>query len=177
MKLTHYGTAAAEGWPALWCNCESCKTARARGGKNIRSRSQSLVNDDLLIDFPPDTYMHTVINGLDLNPVKNVLITHSHGDHLLETEFGYRMEKMFCGVHEDYVLNVYCSKDVMARCKKTLRGVNEAPLADHVMFHELTPFTEYQIGDYKVYPMLADHALNEECLIYAIISPDGKMIA
>ena len=56
MKLTFLGTAAAEGFPAIFCNCEYCKEARKLGGKNIRSRSQTLINDDLLIDLPADSY-------------------------------------------------------------------------------------------------------------------------
>ena len=49
MKITFLGTAAAEGIPALFCNCQCCTEARRRGGKNLRTRSQSLINDDLLI--------------------------------------------------------------------------------------------------------------------------------
>ena len=58
MKLRYLGTAAYEGIPSLFCQCELCKKARELGGKNLRSRSQALVNDDLLIDFPPDTSLH-----------------------------------------------------------------------------------------------------------------------
>ena len=58
MKMTWLGTAAAEGWPALFCRCASCTESKKHGGKSIRSRSQSLVNGDLLIDFPADTYLH-----------------------------------------------------------------------------------------------------------------------
>lgn len=171
MKLTYLGTAAAEAWPAFWCNCESCKTARERGGKNIRTRSQSLLNDDLLIDFPPDTYMHIIQHGVDLDKVKNVIITHSHGDHLLAGEFGYR-GKGFCGVHEDFVLHVYGNEAVMERCARMQNDM----MAEHVQFHQLEAYKEYQIGEYTVYPMLADHARNENCLIYAIITPDNKQL-
>lgn len=66
MKLTYYGTAAAEGFPALYCHCDACERARKSGGKNIRTRSQALINDDLLIDFPADTYMHELIYALEL---------------------------------------------------------------------------------------------------------------
>ena len=31
MKLTYLGTAAAEGLPALFCNCEFCQKARELG--------------------------------------------------------------------------------------------------------------------------------------------------
>ena len=56
MILTFLGTAAAEGVPAVFCNCKFCNEARRLGGKNIRTRSQSIVNDDLLIDIPADTF-------------------------------------------------------------------------------------------------------------------------
>ena len=49
MKIKYLGTAAAEAFPAIFCNCKYCEEARELGGKNIRTRSQSLVNDDLLI--------------------------------------------------------------------------------------------------------------------------------
>ena len=63
MKLKYLGTAAAEGMPALFCSCENCEKARRLGGKNIRSRSQTMVNDDLIIDYPPDAYAHSVRFG------------------------------------------------------------------------------------------------------------------
>ena len=76
MKIKFLGTAAAEGWPAVFCNCENCKKAASLGGKNIRTRSQILVNDDLLIDLPPDTYLHKLAHGLDLSKVSVLLVTH-----------------------------------------------------------------------------------------------------
>ncbi len=58
MKLQYLGTAAAEAIPAIWCNCEVCQNARKMRGKDIRTRSQVLINEDLMVDFPPDAYMH-----------------------------------------------------------------------------------------------------------------------
>ena len=65
MKITFLGTAAAEGFPALFCNCEYCREARRLGGKNIRTRSQCLINENMLVDFPPDTYLHMLQNGIE----------------------------------------------------------------------------------------------------------------
>ena len=76
MKLSFLGTAAAEGFPAIFCNCEYCKEARKLGGKNIRSRSQTLINDDLLIDLPADSYWHFINNGIEGDKIKYLLITH-----------------------------------------------------------------------------------------------------
>ena len=67
MKLKYYGTAAAEGVPAIWCSCDVCKKSHKYGGRNIRTRSQALVNDRLLIDMPPDTLYHFQYLGLPLN--------------------------------------------------------------------------------------------------------------
>ena len=60
MKIKFLGTAAAEAMPAPFCVCENCKRAMKLGGRNIRTRSQALVDDALLIDFPCDTYFHMI---------------------------------------------------------------------------------------------------------------------
>jgi len=81
MRLKFLGTAAAEGWPALFCQCDSCAKARANGGKNIRTRSSSLIDDSYMIDFSADTYMHVLYENIDLTKVEHLFITHSHEDH------------------------------------------------------------------------------------------------
>ena len=54
MEIQYLGTAAAEGLPALFCDCETCRKARNIGGKEVRTRTQSVVDGKILIDFPPD---------------------------------------------------------------------------------------------------------------------------
>ena len=90
MRLKYLGTAAAEGFPAIFCNCKYCNEARVLGGKNIRTRSQSLINSDLLIDLPADTYHHILENGIRADEIKYLLITHGHADHLYARELGRR---------------------------------------------------------------------------------------
>ena len=58
MRLFFLGTAAAEGYPAIFCQCANCHQARLLGGRNLRHRSALLVNDDLLIDFGEATCGH-----------------------------------------------------------------------------------------------------------------------
>ena len=90
MQLTFLGTAAAEGYPALWCRCERCQAARSRGGKNLRFRAAALINDDVLIDPGPDIVAAAVRLGVDLAPVQACLITHPHTDHLEASTFFWR---------------------------------------------------------------------------------------
>ncbi len=90
MKVTFLGTAAAEGYPALWCRCERCIVARERGSEDLRLRSSILINDDLLIDPGPDLVGSTIRLGVDVADVQAILITHLHDDHLDPTGFLWR---------------------------------------------------------------------------------------
>ena len=82
MRVTFRGTAAAEGVPQLWCRCDNCRIARERGGRHVRCRTTTLINDDLLIDAGPDLASSAGRLGLDLSAVRALLITHPHYDHL-----------------------------------------------------------------------------------------------
>ena len=90
MKLMFLGTAAAEGIPALWCECEYCVKAAKIGGKEIRHRTGYWLDDDTVIDFGPDFYSQSLTYGIDLRQMKRVLFTHAHEDHMSPLEFGNR---------------------------------------------------------------------------------------
>jgi len=170
MKLTYLGTAAAEGCPALFCNCDCCRTARERGGKDMRTRSQSLVNEDLLIDFPPDTLMHFHQNAIRGDRVESLLITHSHDDHYYRQDirrhggfYAYNME------HER--LRIVCPErvyddltDYFARVDTKITATMEVVQAK--------PYEPMQLGRYRVTPLRAKHAPGQVALIYVI--EDGE---
>ena len=50
MKILYMGTAAYDSIPAPFCTCRVCRNALKVGGKELRSRTQTLINDDLLIE-------------------------------------------------------------------------------------------------------------------------------
>lgn len=109
--------------------------------------------------------------GLELHKIKHCLITHSHSDHIIESEFefkaiGYAVPKK-SGVEP---LHVYGSEAVRKKLSKILFAT---PAGDIVKFHALMPFTEYDIGGYKVVPLKARHDVYSGPYIY-IISKDGK---
>ena len=56
MRIRLLGTAAAEGWPALFCRCPHCARARAAGGRNVRTRAAANVDGVYQFDFGPDVY-------------------------------------------------------------------------------------------------------------------------
>lgn len=175
MKLTYYGTAAAEGWPALYCNCESCKTARKLKGKNIRTRCQALVNDDLLLDFPPDTYLHVLNYGLDLDKVTDVLVTHAHEDHLYIEDLANR-QPGYTKYRAPHMLNLYGNERVKTFYENLKLLPYNNTLESVVAMHVLEEYKPYKIAGYTVYPLLADHSNLEKCFIYLIVDKDDKTL-
>ena len=169
MKLHYLGTAAAEGIPAVWCNCEVCKKIRKTRGKDVRTRSQVLINDDLMVDFPQDSYMHMLQNDLEFYKLKYVIFTHSHQDHFYPEEFAMRSEGYAAGIEEP--VHVYGNNVCIDRLKMTA----ELDEGGRVILHELKNFEPVQIGDYLVTPLTARHDPRENCLIYSIES-DGKRL-
>lgn len=158
MKLTYLGTAAAEGFPAVFCRCEHCLEARRRGGKNVRTRSQALVNGDLLIDLPADTYHHFLMNGIEGDAISHLLITHSHPDHLYPTALTMRSG---CYAHNMRVetLEVFASA-------QTLATLGEAP--ENVSFTSLVPFQPTAVGQYMVTALPARHEPCAGAVMYLI---------
>ena len=147
MKLTYFGTAAAEGVPALFCNCKYCCEAKRLGGKNVRTRSQAMINDDLLIDFPADTYMHFLQNGVEGDRVKYLIVTHAHQDHLYTDDFLMR-QKGFANDKREPVLKVVGSKYV---CEK-INGISDSVVATAISAYETVA-----LGDYRITALPAKH--------------------
>lgn len=168
MKLTYLGTAAAEGWPAVFCSCACCQKARQLGGKDIRTRSQALVDDRLLLDLPPDTYLHYLTHRFDLPGIRHLLVTHSHSDHFYAKELGMRCPP-FCDEGAG-VLNIYGNPTVQEEYRRQLEA--EPAIRRFTRFHCVQPFVPFEAGGYTVTPLRALHDRSELCLIYLI--SDGE---
>lgn len=175
MKLKYYGTSAAEGFPGIFCECEFCKRARALGGKNLRSRSQALVDSGLLIDFPPDTLYHAYAFGLPLHKIKNLIITHTHADHLYENDFAQRKETYCFFDGDEFPLNIYGSMPTLDKISRTIQLANAAKQARWELF-ELLPFKTSDIGNHKVTPLKAYHDFKILPYIYDIENNQNKRL-
>jgi len=175
MQIQYLGTAAAEGWPALFCDCEICRKARAAGGKDLRTRTQALVDDKILIDFPPDTYTHALRYSLRLGQIQHLLITHSHMDHFFPVELIHRHEHF--GHHAKGMLHVYGNEAVEKAFYDAvlIDRFKPHPLDDSVKFIRLKPFDEFDAEGCHITAVPADHDKRETCLVY-IIEKDGKCL-
>ncbi len=171
MKIKILGTAAAEGWPALFCECEACKKAEQLGGKDIRTRSSCLIDDKYMIDFSADTYMHKLVYKLNLANIEHIFITHSHYDHFYPNDFEIR-GKWFAHINNLKPLYVYGNEKVKARFND---AVGNMDIEKYVRFYCIEPFKNFNAGEANIIPLIANHDPNENCYIY-IIEIKGKKL-
>ena len=174
MKIQYWGTAAAEAIPAIFCNCKVCKEAREKGGKYLHARAQVMINDDLLVDFGPDTYQSSLKFGYNLADLGHVLITHTHEDHF--TPLDLHSRQVGCAYDMKYeTLNFYGSTDMVEQYYELMAG-NGAYLLEQkrVALNVVEPYNTYDVNGYKVTPLPATHGTRRP-FVY-IIEKDGKTI-
>lgn len=154
MHVTILGSAAAEGWPALFCTCEACAEALRRGGKNLRRRTSYRLGDAIHVDWGPDTYGACLAFGLPMYTVTDLVVTHAHEDHLTPRELWYRRPG-FSQIPEDRLLTVHGSEVV----GEALRAGLEDPAYFRVAFRPLEAYCEAPVaGGIHVTPIPASHA-------------------
>ena len=171
MKLKYLGTAAAEGVPALFCDCEVCQKSMKLGGRNIRTRSQAIIDNTLLIDFPPDTYWHFIQHKLPMDKITNCLVTHSHQDHLYAPDIFMR-KKGFANFKEPKpVLNFYTGKDGVKKINEIVNGCNMSEAKAHI----IKSGDVFDVQDYTITALEASHDKHSDPLLY-IIEKDGKSV-
>ena len=168
LSFKYLGTAAAEGWPGVFCNCKSCADAQAAGGKNLRLRSSALINGELLCDLSPDLATYKMRYNIDMQALKAIVITHTHADHFNPQILSYNYKSFSANPVN---LNIYCSG--FARQKLLNPTSYENPAAtNNLNITEVKPFTTYNTeGDYKLTPLPANHSAPES-YVY-IIEKDG----
>lgn len=175
MKIKFLGTAAAEGVPAVFCKCKTCEAARKCGGRNIRTRSQILIDDDMLFDFPMDTYMHALRFGLDLSAITCVLVTHAHMDHCYPQEFVMRGAPFAYNMSQPRV-RIYGNAAVMDIFEQDTAREIRPEIKSAIDFVVLKPYDVIDDGKTRIIALPAEHTKGEECLVY-YIERAGKGIA
>ncbi|MBQ8685666.1 MAG: MBL fold metallo-hydrolase [Clostridia bacterium] len=173
MKFRFLGTAAAEGFPAVFCRCQACEDARRLRGKNVRTRAQALINDDLLIDFSSDTYSHALQNRLRLDEVKYIFITHSHMDHCAMIDLQMR-GGAFAHDMQEPLVTVHGNEGVQKHYESVYEGMHPLIRASY-QFQSIKAYETVKAGDYEVIPLPARHMSTETPFIY-VIEYQGKRI-
>ena len=164
MKIKYYGTGAAEGWPSAFCRCPACQKARALGGRNLRTRSQALIDDTLLVDFPADTVCHELYQGLPLQDITSLIITHSHDDHFYPQELINRADPFSHGL--TLPLEIYGNDSVQNAYN--MAAIQDQRLLKASIYHRIEPFIPFQAANHTITALLANHKRDERCYVYLI---------
>ena len=147
MEIQYWGTAAAEGIPAVFCDCAVCAESRRLGGRNIRTRSQAIIDGTLLIDFPADTYTHALAYDTSLAKIHSCLITHNHFDHLYAPELENRKDG-FCHTTEG-ALTFYGTGPACRDIERVICAMN-MQAQDRVRIQEIEAFVPFNVQGYTV---------------------------
>ena len=177
MKIQYLGTAAAERIPATFCNCRVCRESIRLGGKNIRTHSQVLLDDTLLVDLSTDTWQHFMSLGRTLESVAHVLITHSHADHFSVDEMILRGTGTATNPTAG-ILHLYVGKSVTQKILQKLSLFTEekrASIECRIQLHPITCFTPFSVAGFTVTPLPAVHAGEEDAYIF-LIEKAGKTL-
>ena len=169
MRIKILGTAAAEGWPALFCNCQACVEALKLKGKNIRTRSSIQIDEILKIDFPPDSLYHALRYQLTFADLSFLLITHAHFDHLATEQLSYLIPP-FALQDQTKTLKVFGTAEVIERIK-TLKNWDESLRPS--LLNILKPFQSLRLDPYVIETVEAVHGTEGQSLNY-LISRDQK---
>ena len=169
MNIKFLGTGAAEGIPALFCNCEYCKSAKARG--EVRSRAQVVLDEELSIDFPPDAFYHAAKSGVDFSALKYVLVTHSHMDHFFAGDFVLRGYKYARNMTSP-LLDIYANAETCEIFREVTRREMKPEIGESIRLHEIKPFEKVMFGGWTGYPLKAKHTSNEPLVF--LLEKDGK---
>ena len=178
MKLQYFGTGAGMGIPEIFCSCRICENARSEGGKEIRTRSQAVLDDTLSIDYPVDTFLHTLHGGLDMRKIRHILITHGHHDHFLPADVLSRPQ------WSGEPVRFYASKKSGAGLAKNIEITEQAYAEGRRIrtsdfkaeVYSLEPFIPVYINGYWVTPLPANHAPAIDPLLFIIIKDDKSIL-
>lgn len=174
MNIKYLGTGASEGWPAVFCSCANCERARERGKKDLRTRSQVLIDNMLLIDLGPDTYIHSLMYGINLNKIRSCLITHSHQDHFYPEDLIFKAEPYGHFGYENS-LTIYGNSKVLNILNYMKQLYNDSDNFDQcVNFNQVNTLKRFETLGYSIVPLPAKHDSSEECFIYDITSLKDK---
>lgn len=173
MDFMFLGSAAAEGIPAIFCNCPVCNEARKRGGREMRGRTAYAWGESVRIDFGPDSLWQEQRYNLRSENLRHLLVTHSHEDHLDSHLLDYRRPG-FSVVPEANILNIYGNPGVGKAIRNTLgRDYDSCRLN----FVELEYFKPCSVPEENmvIHPLIADHMPSEKPMIY-VIERNGQTI-
>lgn len=162
MDIVLLGTGGAAGWPNPFCECASCRQARADG--EVRGQTAALVDGVLLLDCGTEVPRAAARLGVPLSGVRHLLLTHGHFDHAGPAAL---LMRAWAGAAEP--LDVVASPAVLELLRPWI-GPD-----DPVRLHPVGPGDRLTLGGHTVRVLAAAHGdlVSGPGLLYDVTGPDG----
>lgn len=174
------GTGAGEGIPDPFCSCRICENARLVRGKEIRTRSSFMLDDETVIDLGADYLTQSAFYSVPFTKLKNVLFTHMHDDHI---NYTFIWERFVKRSSEDFPLNIYIVGEAedyfndFYFSSRLTSGSNIFANMKNVTITRLEFEETYSIGRYFITPLKGNHfTVFEKNAANYLIEKDGKSL-
>lgn len=154
MNVKLLGTGAADGIPAFYGTSRVSSYAQRYGGKDLRTRASALIDGHIKLDLGPDTFSQIATHGTHPLDWSGIMFTHSHDDHLCESELQYALAPFTPELWAPFT--VYGNGSVIARIE------NRFPNWPFELI-ETKSFEPFEHHGYRVTPIQALHRLEEDC--------------
>lgn len=137
----------------------------------MRKRSSILIDQELLIDIPPDLYWSSISHGVKLTSLRSLLVTHSHEDHFCPQLLEYRGPG-FSFTHLP-MLTLFGDRAIMPLVEGAF-AVEKARLR----LRSISPYRQYGAAGYRIVPIPANHktGIKGEIALNYIIQRGGRTI-
>ena len=148
----------------MYCDCEICREATRRGGKDLRMRTSYNFGGSIQIDAGPDFLQAWHRHPDAMRKISHILITHSHSDHFLANEFFYHGPGFSPVPLPAGTLTVHGTAPTFAKLAQFAVATWNGDLAGNmeragVAFHRFAQFDDFTLDDCgaRVRTFAADH--------------------
>lgn len=165
MRVLLLGTGSMTGWPDPFCRCASCLAGRAGG--RLRSPSSALVDDTLLLDYPPEAGRAALLHPGGLAAVRHLLVTGAQPGQGAPTAL---LSRAWAGGPAP--LTIAAPPSVVATWRA---GIGAGP---PVTFTPVGHGDELTLGGYRVRVLAAGRhrAERRDDVLYDVTGPDGARL-
>ena len=170
-SLTFLGTGAAEGFPGVFCACPACERARLAGGRNLKTRSCSLLDETILVDLSPDIFPQALALGINLSKIASIVFTHTHADHLNLYALMSRANEN-AAIFPDAAsgtgsIDIFGNEAVGRTIEQ---GFVENPSfrRERIVYHSIKEGDCFRAGGLNFHALPANHKKDEDCLLFIV---------
>jgi len=157
LAILFLGTGAAD-WPSGY----KATLAEAKSGA-VRGTSSILVNGKVLVDCGPTVFDAIQLFGADPRQIGDLLITHTHGDHLNREA----LEQLIAARDGEESLRVWVEKN----------GLGRVPVLEGMVVEPLDVGRRFEVDGISVFALAANHVVGPpERPLHFLFQREGRTL-